>query len=426
MADENQSVAEASAPPERQSAAFETARPAQSNLWLFALLISVTALNSVAINLLVPSLPRLADEFGVDYGAAQLTTSVFLIANAVGFLSLGAVSDRIGRRPALICGLSLFTVASAICAAAGSMQVLLVARTIEGVGASSGVVLGQSIIRDRYDHRRSASVIAYMALGYGAAPMVAPLIGGAVGDHLGWRANFVLLALAGLAATLAAYRGLAETARRTEGRGALADLKTLAGERGFWAFTLTYTCSFAIFYCFLAGTSYAARFILNIDGTAYGVYFIVVNLGYSLAAYLTGRFVGRVGPTTMMAAGAAVALAATIGMTIAFLLGHETALDYFLPMLIINFGNGLMQSNAIASVASVRPELAGTATGLAGALQVLFSAAAAMIVGATLSLTRSPAGFGLASAVFACGALSASLWARTIRVAGILDAVEQR
>jgi DHA1 family bicyclomycin/chloramphenicol resistance-like MFS transporter len=118
----------------------------------------------------------------------------------------------------------------------------------------------------------------------------------------------------------------------------------------------------------------------------------------------------------MMIAGAATAVLATAGMTVAFAVGNDAPLDYFVPMLIINFGNGLMQSNAIASIASVRPELAGTATGLAGALQVLFSAAATIVVGTVLGVTGSQVGFALVATAFAAGALGASLWARTLKI----------
>jgi DHA1 family bicyclomycin/chloramphenicol resistance-like MFS transporter len=415
MADDLRSVASSITPGMRGSAAGAAPRQ-QSGFSLFLLLIAVTALNSVAVNLLVPALPHIAGDLGSDYATIQLATSGFLVANAIGFLCLGSISDHIGRRPALLCGLLLYAAASAICAAAGSTEVLLVARFVEGVGASSGVVLAQTIIRDRYDHRRSASVIAYMALGYGAAPMFAPLVGGAIDDVLGWRANFVLLTLAALLAAAAAYWTLAETMWRRAATRPLASLQVLARQPAFWASTLTYTCSLALFYCFLTGTSYAARFVLDIDGTAYGVYFVIVNLGFGAAALITGRFVGRVGPAPFMVAGAGIAVLATAGMTATFAVGNNSALDYFVPMLIINFGNGLMQPNAIASVASVRPELAGTATGLAGALQVLFGAAATTVVGTILGVTGSQVGFALTATAFAAGALAASLWARTLKI----------
>ena len=390
--------------------------PLQSARSLFALLISVSALNSVAINLIVPSLTSIAHDLGSNYETIQFTTSAFLIANAVGFLCLGSVSDRLGRRPVLIGGLCLFAAASAVCAVAPTTGVLLAARVVEGIGASSGVVLGQAIIRDRYDHHRSASVIGYLALGFGAAPMLAPLVGGFIDDHLGWRTNFALLLVAGVVTTFAVYAGLTETRHRPTDTHPLASLRLLTGLPAFWAFTFIYTCSAGVFYSFLAGTSYAARFILNIDGTDYGLYFIVVNLGYSAGAFLTGRFVRRAGVAPMMIAGGFVVVASTVGMACLFALGSHTSLTYFGPMLAINFGNGLMQSNAIASIASVRPGLAGTATGLAGALQVLFSAAATAAVGFVFSATRSELGFALVAIVFAAGALATGFWARAVRM----------
>jgi DHA1 family bicyclomycin/chloramphenicol resistance-like MFS transporter len=160
---------------------------------------------------------------------------------------------------------------------------------------------------------------------------------------------------------------------------------------------------------------------LNIDGTAYGIYFIVVNLGFGVSAFLTGRFVGRLGPAPMMSAGAAITVLATAGMTIDLAVGNNAPLDYFVPMFIVNFGNGLMQPNAVASVASVRPELAGTATGLAGALQVLFGAAATTLVGTILGMTGSQVGFAIAATAFAAGALGASLWARTLKIGEALS-----
>jgi DHA1 family bicyclomycin/chloramphenicol resistance-like MFS transporter len=262
-----------------------------------------------------------------------------------------------------------------------------------------------------------------VAVAVGAAPMLAPLLGSLIDERFGWRAIFFLLLAAGTALAIATHLALPET-RRTDARRrsvgeSLSDVGVLTRNRAFWAFTLVYTSSAGLFYSFFAGTAYASKYILSMSGTDYGYCFILVNLGYSLGAAATGRHARWIGVSRMIVIGGAIGLASTLMMALAFALGAHGALVYFGPMFTINLANGLMQSNAIASVASVRPNLAGTATGLAGALQVAFAAAATVSIGFRLAGIGRELAFALVATGFAALAFGAGLWSQRLSPDGL-------
>jgi DHA1 family bicyclomycin/chloramphenicol resistance-like MFS transporter len=355
-----------------------------------------------------------AEAFHTDYRTVQFAISLFLLANALGLLFLGGLSDLIGRRPALLLGIAVLVIGAIVSAAAVSIAMLNVGRVLQGLGTAAGVVVGQAIIRDRYDRTRTASMVGYISLGLGAAPMLSPLVGGLVDDIFGWRMIFVLLAAIGCLVGTATYAFLPETRHhyaRAE-RPTLAGVASLAAIPAFWAFALINACSNAVFFGFLGGSAFAARFIFDMSGTAYGLYFILVNLGYSSAAFLTARYARRTGLSFMILTGCVVALLATAGMSVALAANWLHPLTVFVPMLAINIANGLMQPNAIAAVASVRPDLAGTASGLGGALQIGAGSAVTVAVGAALDGSDSLLPFAYIVTGISIGTLICGLWSR--------------
>ena len=163
----------------------------------FAILVAISAIGPLALNIFIPSMPGLQAEFGVSYGMAQLTLTLYLIGMAVCQLIYGPLSDRHGRRPMLLGGLAVFVVASLAAAVAPSIKVLIAARLLQAIGGAAGIVLARAMVRDVFERDKSASVISYITMACVVAPMVAPVLGGFIDKVSGWRMDFWLLAAIG-------------------------------------------------------------------------------------------------------------------------------------------------------------------------------------------------------------------------------------
>ncbi len=187
----------------------------------YAILIAISAVGPLALNIFMPSMPGLQKEFGVSYGVVQLTLTLYLIGMAACQLVYGPMSDRVGRRPMLLGGLSVFVVASLIAALAPSIEYLIGARLLQALGGAAGIVLARAMVRDVFDRETSASVISYITMAFVVAPMVAPALGGFLDTRFGWRADFWLLTVLGALVLASAWVWLPEThVNRSQGGGA--------------------------------------------------------------------------------------------------------------------------------------------------------------------------------------------------------------
>ena len=184
---------------------------------LTVLLGAITALTPAAMDIYLVSMPSLTEAFGASTTAVQMTIAVYLLGNAVGQLFWGSLSDRFGRRPVLLSGLALFGVAAVACAAAPSIEMLIAARLVQGVGISAGLVITRAIVRDCYDGDRAASVLALMSMITGIAPLLAPIVGSALQSAFGWRAIFVCIALCAAIVFASALLLLEETLAEPDG-----------------------------------------------------------------------------------------------------------------------------------------------------------------------------------------------------------------
>ncbi len=385
-------------------------------LGLIAILIAVSAVNPLAINIVVPAMPSIMTDLAADVTSVQLVLSAYLIATAVAQLGLGPLSDRYGRRPVLIAGLSVYIAAGAACVFAQSIEMLVTLRFIQGAGGCAGIALSRAIVRDRYDREQSASILGYVTMGFAVAPMVGPLIGGLIDDNFGWRAIFTFLATVGTAVVALTWIALPETrpSGGVTGRSAsmLASFAALVRIPAFWAYALASAFATAVFFCFLGGTPFIATGMLGMSSTAFGLYFIFVAGSFIVGNYLSGRYARHVGLITMMLAGALILLISVTGMAIVFAAQWIAPITLFAPVYAVGFANGLVLPSAIAGSVSVRPDLAGAASGLGGAMQIGFGAIATVVVGLILGATGSALALALLMVGLAIAALLCVVWAR--------------
>jgi DHA1 family bicyclomycin/chloramphenicol resistance-like MFS transporter len=351
----------------------------------YLILVAISAVGPLALNMFVPSMPGLRSEFGVSYGVVQLTLTLYIIGMAVCQLAYGPLSDRFGRRPVLLAGMALFVVASLLAAFATSIAMLIAARLLQAIGGASGLVLSRAIVRDLYDRDRSASVLGYITMAFVVAPMLAPTVGGLLDQVAGWRSIFVLLALLGAVAFAATWHKLPETNRNLAPSIRLAGLASgymaLLRMPSFLAYGLTLGFSSAVFFAFVAGAPYVMVVVLGFQPLDYGLWIMIVSLGYMFGNFLSGRYSQRLGTDRMVTIGNLFTLAVTLAGLAAALAGAISPLTLFLPMLFAALGNGLTIPNATAGAISVNASMVGTAAGLAGFLQMGISAGSAQLVG---------------------------------------------
>lgn len=348
-------------------------------------LVAMSALGPLALNIFMPSMPGLARQFAVDYGTVQLTLTFYLVGLGLAQLVYGPLSDRLGRRPVLLVGLALFFIGSLLCAAAMSIEMLMIGRMLQAIGGCSGLVLGRAIIRDIYDREHSAAMIGYVAMAMTLAPMFAPAIGGYLDTLFGWRASFAFCSLAGVAVLVWVVAVLPESlTERSGGTGIMVLLggyADLLRSPAFCGYALQTAFTSGVFFAFIAGAPFVVVTVMGEPPSSYGLWFMTVSIGYLAGNFLTGRFSVRLGIDRMIAAGAAVGLVGTLALAAASWFYLLTLPAIFLPMVVVALSNGLTLPNGTAGAVSVNPRAAGAAAGLSGALQMLVGAGAAVLVG---------------------------------------------
>ena len=374
-------------------------------------LIVLTGLGALSMNVFLPSLPQMAEYFGAEYGVVQLSVALYLGVNAALQLLIGPLSDRYGRRPVMLVGVAIYCLASLGCLWAPDVITFLVFRMIQA-SVVVGLVLGRAVVRDLYPRDQAASMIGYVTMGMAIVPMVGPVIGGALGQAFGWKANFWLLFGAGLVILLLAWADLGETARKGEGRlrDQFAQYPTLLLSRRFWGYSLSSTLASGAFFAYLGGAPLVGARIFGLEPALLGLFFGAPALGYFFGNFISGRFSVRVGVDRMILWGALITvtgLSTGLGL---FFLGSKTALVFFGSMTFMGLGNGMVLPNATSGMMSIRPDLAGTASGLGGSIMLAGGASLSALSGVILS--QSDQAYPLIYLMLACaiGAAASAIY----------------
>lgn len=339
--------------------------------------MAMTAIGPTSLNIIVPAIPKLSDLLAADPATVQLTVSLFLIGLALSQLLLGPLSDKFGRRPVVLAGLTIAVVASLAAVAATSVTGLIVARMAQAIGASTGVVIGRAIVRDLFERDRAAAMLGLVVTAMVIAPMISPLIGGILDTWFGWESIFLFMAAA--AGTVLAWAAFAlpETRRPVPpGQGGfLADVAKLAVSASFVGYVLCGAFGSGTFFAFLGGGPHVTVTMMNRTSAEYGVWFAFSSIGYMSGNFIAARLSMRLGVDSMIWWGLVVEGLGAICSLVLALYAHDLGpAIVFLPQLVASIGNGIMLPNAIAGAVSVRPQAAGTASGVAGCVQMSLGA----------------------------------------------------
>ena len=282
-----------------------------------AILGALTAFGPLSVDMYLPALPTLADSFGTSPSQVQLTLSGFFVGFGLGQLVYGPLSDHWGRRPPLLAGIALYVGASLLCALSTRVTALIALRLVQGLGACAGPLIARAVVRDVYERDRAARMLSLMMLVMGAAPLVAPLLGGQLLLAFGWRSIFGVLAGFGVLCFLGAWLGLAETLDATRRSEAslivrLGRYKALLRDRAYIGYSLSSGAAYAGMFAYFAGSPFVFIRLYRVPAERYGFLFALNVVGLMVCAAINSRLVLRVGADRLLRGGV-VAVAAAGG-----------------------------------------------------------------------------------------------------------------
>jgi DHA1 family bicyclomycin/chloramphenicol resistance-like MFS transporter len=357
--------------------------PRPQNLLFAPVLASISLIGPMVIHLYFPVIPVVKTALRLTDAQAQLTFSVALFCMAFATLVYGALSDRHGRRPLLLSGLSIFLFGSVMAFLADSIVTMVIGRSLQAIGAACGVTLVRAIASDVYGPGRLVKAIAYLTMFYTLGPMISPLVGGLLIDTLGWRSVFVFALLVGSLILAGAYLAIPET-RATDKpahENLLRGYSELLGQIRFSAFVLPTGFSTGTFLTIATASSGFMKELLGRPSFEFGLYFLLFPIGFLCGNFISTRLSGRVVNENMVMAGATLSFVTVAVQSALLLSGHINPLVLFVPGFFVTMAQGISLPFGQAAAMAVNPQLVGMAAGLGVFMQNLGGALFSQLYG---------------------------------------------
>jgi DHA1 family bicyclomycin/chloramphenicol resistance-like MFS transporter len=342
-------------------------------------LLGQIAFGMLLMSLCLPSMQEWGAIFGVEQAGVQLTFGAYVVAFGFTQLLYGPWSDVYGRQRVLMAGLVLAGIGSLWAALADGLSSLILARALQGAGASAGMVIGRAMVQDLYQGADRTRIMAYVGMAMGMSPPLGTLIGGQLHEHVGWQANFWLATLLSLLLLIAAWRGLPDVATRRENSGThwlsamASSYVRLVHEPAFLLYVAILSFTYATLYAFFSGVP-AVLASYGVGPAQVGWFIACMTVSYIAGSFLASRLVQKLGERLIMAlgqAGTVFGVALMLGLAV---MDVDQRWAFALPLLFVGAGHGLMVPSTLTGIVGVVPAVAGAAAAVAGLMQQLIGA----------------------------------------------------
>ena len=358
---------------------------AKSNPHLITLIV-ITAASIVSLNMFLPSLANMATEFGVSYRVMNISVAGYLAVTAFLQIIIGPLSDRYGRRIILLFSVIIFCFSTIGCIYSSNIWWFLFFRILQGA-MISGTALSRAIVRDMMDSKDAVKILSIIAMAMAIVPMIAPLIGGFLDELYGWRTNFWVYLIMGVSLLVLIWLDLGETNTQKSDtfHKQFSTYPKLFKSGKFWGYSICMSSSVACFYGFLSGAPLVATKVLNLPPTELGLLIGTTSLGFFIGSFFSTKFSKYLGLTQMILVGRVIAVFGISLGLILVLKGYISTFTIFGSMVFIGLGNGFSLPSSHVGIMNVRSDLAGSASGLSGAMAVAFGAIVATLMGVMLT-----------------------------------------
>lgn len=376
---------------------------------MFTTLLGVlVSLQLLGVAITLPVLPSITAEFQSTPEATQLTISAFLAGIAVSQLLFGALSDRFGRKPVLLGGVTLYMLTALGCALAPDIEWLIGLRILQGVGAASGMVVVRAMVRDLFERQQAVQMISLLGSMISVVPVIAPLVGGWLLPLTGWRGIFGVLAVGSLLALAASARMLGESIRQrdpaaTDPRRLLTNCRRFVTTPGCLAFVMILFCANGAMYGYSASSAFVLMTVFDVSSAHYGWFLAITGVVMIGSSLLSERIARRWsirktldGVMTMMLVSSLAVLAGTLIATHFEIRGAAGIALMIVPMLFYSFTLGIQFPNITAAALYPVPEISGVASALAGSAQMMGAGLFVWLGGWMFDGTPATIGYGIA------------------------------
>jgi DHA1 family bicyclomycin/chloramphenicol resistance-like MFS transporter len=370
-----------------------TQRALSSGFWLVLLTVLI-GLPRITLDMHLPALPAMADDFHASDSQLQLTLTLYALGSAISLLVSGPLTDRFGRRPVLLSGLLVYAVATVACALADSIGVLIAARLFQALGGCCTTVIGRVIVRDYFDRHEQARLLGLISMAMAISPMAAPVLGSLMLPFIHWRGLFIVLAVIGVTLCLVVFRRLPETRPPEVAAAPPSNLLRLYGQllrdRYFLRYSLTIGCVYSTYFPFISESSALLQRGFHLSAAAYALVFAATISGYMLGANLFRRLVLRVEADQLISAAIALNVLGCVMLAGATVALPQAWLAIVLPMVVIMVSVGMVIPACQLSVLQPYGAIAGTASGLFFFIQMFLTAVSSWATGMLSDGTSQP------------------------------------
>jgi DHA1 family bicyclomycin/chloramphenicol resistance-like MFS transporter len=379
----------------------------RTGLLVTLVLGGLTALPPLSMDMYLPALPEVTGALHAPAATVQLTLTACLVGMALGQLVVGPMSDNRGRRRPLLIGMVVYVAATAVCAFAPTVELLIAFRLLQGLAGAAGIVIARAVVRDLYDGVEMARFFSTLMLISGVAPVVAPLIGGQILRLTDWHGVFVLLTVIGALLTLIVWKWLHETLppeRRHSGgvTDALRTMRGLLADRVFTGYMLSGGLAFAALFAYISASPFVVQEIFGASPQTFSLLFGLNSIGLVAVGQINGKLlVGRVSLDKALGIGLAVIILAATALLLltSGVFGEPGLFPVAAALFVLMSAMGLAMPNTNAQALMRTPNAAGSASALLGTSTFLLGAVASPLVGMAGEATAVP----MAVVQLACG-----------------------